>query len=225
MAGQRPTRLRAYDWQLVLRGVTVAVYGFLLAAYEWPYLTGSTLLAGVLLLAAAVCGLVGLWRPAVGRDAFWLRLVDVGLDLVGGGVLVGVAAIAPAVGPLAFGVWAVAAGLVLVIHCLPTRAHDVGPAWAWIWTGVPLVLTGAAVLGYPQLDPVADALRLNAFGLAAATMLCLLGFGLAYPYVLQVPARDTPNETMFTYDDVRFRPTPPDLEAPHDLQRPGGRAA
>jgi uncharacterized membrane protein HdeD (DUF308 family) len=228
LAADSPTRkterLRAYDWQLLLRGVAVALYAALLASYEWRFLTGSTAFAGMMLLAAGAIGLISLFRGAGGVAGRWLRGGDAVVDLAFGGILVACAIGNPAAGPVTFGIWAAVAGLLLIIHAVPSRLRDVGPAWAWIWTGAPLVLLGVAVLAYPSLDPVWQALRLNALALGAATMLIMLGFGLAYTYVLALPEEDSSGETMFSYDDVHWRTTPSELQQ-HDLEEKPGRAA
>jgi hypothetical protein len=205
---------------LLLCGVVIAGYVFYFTANEWTWqglMAAGTATAGVLLFAAGAIGLVSLFRHQDDLAAKLLRLCDGVVALLFGGILVAMA-FGPAVdGPIAFGLWAVVAGLLLVLHAVPSRLRDTGPAWAWIWTGIPLALTGIFTLIYTSnTGYLSGALWLNALAMAAAAMCCTLGFGLAYPYVLALPWQESSAETMFAYDDITWRRTPPELEQ-HDL--------
>jgi hypothetical protein len=216
---QRAPGKWAYETQLLLRGVGLVGYPLVMVGssqFSDRLLVTAAAVTGVLLLVAGVIGLSGLIRPLFLAGRFGgraMRLADGLLDVLFGLVLLVAAWGNPRDGIGAFGVWAVMAGLLLAIHAFPNRLRDRGPAWAWLWTGGACALSGLTMLAMARgtIGPTV-ALLLGAFAFAAATMSCLLGFGLVYPLVLELPDQTSSGETMFAYDDIHWVKTPPELE-------------
>jgi uncharacterized membrane protein HdeD (DUF308 family) len=211
--------LDAYDGQMLLRGVVIALYVTFFTGNEWVWtgmLAAGTASAGIGLIVAGGLGLVSLFQQRAHLGRLLLRMADGVLDLLFGITLVALAFTTPLSGVTVFGIWAALAGLLLIGHALPSRLREDTPAWAWVWTGLAVAITGVAALTYVNFPNFNVALFLNAFALAAGALSCLLGFGIGYPYVLALPIMDSSGETMFAYDDVHWRITPPEL-LQHDL--------
>ncbi len=229
---QRAPGKGAYEAQLLLRGVALVGYPLLAAGSDPvsrpPSFTAAAV-AGGLLLVAGLIGLSGLIRPLVLAGRFGrrgMRLADGLLDVLFGLFLLVAAWGNPGDGVGAFGVWALIAGLLLVIHAFPNRLRDKGPAWAWIWTGGAYALLGLTMLALVRgADGPTVTLWLAAFAFAAANLSCLLGFGLVHRRVLALPDQTSSGETMFAYDDIHWVKTPPELEYPGGEAPKAGKGA